>query len=152
MRIRRTLGAVIGTVVVTAPLTSAPAHAALAEDEQDAVAEVYSLAIVPGEPGDPLFPLTWGNADTALLTCDPAGGTHPEADGACAEIDRAGSIAAIDRPALCPLVFSPVTAYSWGAETYEETYANPCFLKLEKGAVFDFMSRRQSGGATPAPR
>ncbi|ASU82978.1 hypothetical protein CDO52_09415 [Nocardiopsis gilva YIM 90087] len=142
MRIRHRLGAVIGAVAVTAPLTTASAHAALPETEHDEASEVYGLAVVPGDPDDPRFPLDWDSADTAVLTCDPAGGTHPKARQACAAVDRAGSIAGINGPTLCPMVLSPVTAFSWGAETYEETHDNLCFLKQKKRAVFDFMSRR----------
>ncbi len=73
------------------------------------------------------------------LDCDSAGGTHPRAEDACAMIEEAGSIEEIPAEhGMCTMEYRPISVDVVGAEEYDETFGNPCRLKLAKGAVFDF--------------
>ncbi|WP_017569311.1 SSI family serine proteinase inhibitor [Nocardiopsis halotolerans] len=76
----------------------------------------------------------------ATLVCAPvAAGNHPRAEEACAAIDEAGSIAAVEgEEKACPFVYSPVVAVAYGTENYREEFSNACVLLSEKGPVFDF--------------
>ncbi|CAL9460861.1 subtilase-type protease inhibitor [Nocardiopsis dassonvillei] len=80
-----------------------------------------------------------GQRSVTTLDCDPVGGTHPEAEAACAAIAEAGSIEAI-APAegVCTLEYRPVTATATGREDFERTFGNPCQLRMAKGDVFAF--------------
>lgn len=80
-----------------------------------------------------------GQRSVTTLDCDPVGGTHPEADAACAAIAAAGSIEAI-APAegFCTMEYRPITATAHGREQFERTFGNPCVLRMAKGEVFAF--------------
>ncbi|PSK95853.1 subtilisin inhibitor-like [Murinocardiopsis flavida] len=104
-----------------AVLLAAPAHAA----DQD-----YTLRVVEGDPGE---------SRVATLSCGPAGGSHPDAAAACAQIREAGSIEEVKAdPGPCPMVYRPVTAIAEGSESYGKEFPNSCVLTSEKGAVFAF--------------
>ncbi|MEV0624172.1 SSI family serine proteinase inhibitor [Nonomuraea sp. NPDC050404] len=82
---------------------------------------------------------------SARLTCNPAGGTHPHADAACAALKHVnGDIGA--RPhghTPCPKEYLPVTARASGvwngkAIRFHEDYSNACELRTATGPVFGF--------------
>jgi hypothetical protein len=80
-----------------------------------------------------------GQRSVTTLACGPAGGTHPAAEAACAVIAAAGSIEAVP-PAegFCTMEYRPVTATAYGHEHFEQTFGNPCILRMAKGEVFSF--------------
>ena len=53
------------------------------------------------EPGTSTAPTTW------TLTCDPAGGTHPQAVGACAQLEAAKADPFAETPAgvMCSMIY-----------------------------------------------
>lgn len=89
--------------------------------------------------------------DTCTLTCDPAGGSHPNAEKACAQLSAAGGdIAAIppeDR--ACPRIFDPVVLLAegtWNGEDrgFKQEFGNKCEgVAATGGILFEF------GGASP---
>ncbi|GHD27922.1 SSI family serine proteinase inhibitor [Nocardiopsis kunsanensis] len=80
-----------------------------------------------------------GEQRQVSLDCDPAGGTHPNAEEACDLLAEAGTIEQIPAgEGFCTMEYNPVTVEAMGAEEYSETFGNPCQLGLAKGAVFDF--------------
>ncbi|MDT0327196.1 SSI family serine proteinase inhibitor [Nocardiopsis lambiniae] len=94
----------------------------------------YVLTITDGYTGDYI-----GDRSVVTLNCDPAGGTHPEAEAACAAIAEAGSIKEITpTEGFCTMEYRPVTVTAGGAENFERTYGNRCELSLAKGVVFAF--------------
>ncbi|MCP2337031.1 SSI family serine proteinase inhibitor [Actinomadura rupiterrae] len=79
-----------------------------------------------------------------VLACDPAGGTHPEAGPACA--DLAGHNGAFDHdPAegICAMIYRPVVARASGswrgkAVAFSKEYGNECLMHARTGKVFAF--------------
>ncbi|MDA3647181.1 protease inhibitor [Saccharopolyspora indica] len=85
--------------------------------------------------------------ETATLTCEPAGGSHPAASDACAIlVQAAGNIADVPTQspnATCPLIWRPVAVTTTGLWNgtpidYSKTFPNDCVLRSELGAIFDF--------------
>lgn len=83
----------------------------------------------------------------AVLSCGPTGGTHPNAEGACASLKRAdgnfGSLRSENATSMCPLIYQPVTVTAKGTwhnkpVEFTKTYSNDCTLKAQTGEVFDF--------------
>jgi hypothetical protein len=79
----------------------------------------------------------------ASLTCQPAGGTHKQARGACTELARVGG--RFDRLQLgggvCTMQWDPVTVTATGRwkgrkVTYQHTFGNSCTLTTTTGPVF----------------
>lgn len=78
------------------------------------------------------------------LACEPAGGAHPKATDACADLVRSNG--AFERPGgdlICPMMFAPVTVTAVGhwrgkAVHFEATYGNECIMRSRTGAVFGF--------------
>ncbi|HEY8201194.1 MAG TPA: subtilase-type protease inhibitor [Actinomycetota bacterium] len=100
---------------------------------------VMKLTINDGETYDP------GTARRVKLTCDPAGGTHPDPKTACEQLHEVdGDFAKLDvNPGPCPLIYRPVTATAKGSwqgspVDYQETFSNSCDLARQTGAVFAF--------------
>jgi len=95
-----------------------------------------------------VFPqLGSGAARTATLECDPAGGTHPDATTACAELDAVnGDIRLVPpRPGWkCLGIWDPVVATASGywpgvpIEPYSETFSNDGCARIGHGYVLDF--------------
>ncbi|KEI43158.1 SSI family serine proteinase inhibitor [Saccharopolyspora rectivirgula] len=86
-------------------------------------------------------------ARTAVLICDPAGGTHPKATEACADLDTVDgdldALAAAHANTPCPLVYRPVTVSAEGvwnqrSVEFEKRYANACVAQTYTGSVFAF--------------
>lgn len=127
------IGAVAGAALALS--IAVPAHADAYHGKEK---ERYRLTIVSGSLHDPAQPLDRSSARHVRLWCNPVGGNHPRPAQACRDIEEAGSIAAIREEVVCPMIYDPVTAFSRGSERYQETFANLCLLRGEKGAVFDF--------------
>ncbi|NHD18663.1 MULTISPECIES: SSI family serine proteinase inhibitor [unclassified Actinopolyspora] len=139
-----------GTVAATAlvplvPQASAAEPAAQAErattgpEQADREISALELRVTPGT--------RTAESRTALLHCDPAGGTHPEAAAACEQLDavqgRLGSLRAGKEKPMCPLVYRPVTVKATGTwknspVQYSQKYSNSCEMKAYTGAVFNF--------------
>lgn len=84
-------------------------------------------------------------ADVTTLTCEPSGGTHPEADTACdALLNADGDFAQLPvESRACTLQYAPVTVHAsgtWQGEPihFQHTYANRCAATSETGGVFNF--------------
>ncbi|MEW2635788.1 subtilase-type protease inhibitor [Streptomyces sp. NPDC048389] len=82
------------------------------------------------------------------LTCNPtAGGTHPDAEAACADLERAHGRPALtlnDDPArACPHIYAPVTLTADGVWeghriSYEQTFPNSCVANSRVTTLLDF--------------
>jgi subtilisin inhibitor-like len=87
---------------------------------------------------------TNGSVRFANLTCDPSGGSHPQADAACADLAAArGDFGKLpgDGGRACPDVYAPVTAAAFGVwrgtpVTYGARYGNACEMSVTTGPVF----------------
>lgn len=86
-----------------------------------------------------------GTGRTAMLDCNPPGGTHPNAAAACADLQAAhGNVHAVrGNHHLCPEIYQPVTAQATGTWegrqiNFTATYPNECHLHTSTGAVFQF--------------
>jgi hypothetical protein len=131
---KRTLMCTLALAVFLATATAAPA-AAVGQTTNTRLL----LTIAQGEEPYPV-------RDTALLTCDPAGGNHPSPAAACATLAATdGDVAAVevqpDRP--CAHIYAPVTVTArgyWKGRTvyYRETFPNNCVLQVVKGTIFGF--------------
>ncbi|AOS65371.1 SSI family serine proteinase inhibitor [Actinoalloteichus hymeniacidonis] len=81
---------------------------------------------------------------TAVLTCDPAGGNHPDPALACTDLKAVGDrFEAIDDQALCTMIYQPYTATATGTidgtpVAHEKTYSNKCILEAATGSIFAF--------------
>ena len=87
---------------------------------------------------------TNGSVRFANLTCDPSGGSHPEADAACRDLAAArgdfGKLPGAGGRA-CPDVYAPVSVAAFGMwrgtpVTYGARYGNSCELSVMTGPVF----------------
>ncbi|GGQ49924.1 SSI family serine proteinase inhibitor [Couchioplanes azureus] len=82
----------------------------------------------------------------SLLTCDPVGGAHPQAAGACAAAASVnGHLGVLDlNPhGACTREYQPVTASALGSwegrpVRYSETFSNRCEMLRQTGPLFDF--------------
>ncbi|GAA4015595.1 protease inhibitor [Allokutzneria multivorans] len=83
----------------------------------------------------------------ALLSCNPASGTHPKAADACRDLQLAqGDFARLNpigRRAACTMEYDPfeVTATgTWRGKpvTHKATYSNGCVMAASTGAVYRF--------------
>lgn len=82
------------------------------------------------------------------LTCAPtAGGTHPDAVGACAELHSTraelDSVTTRGSRAVCSKEWNPVTVTAEGVwegkrYSYVHTFGNPCAKNSGSGTIFDF--------------
>jgi hypothetical protein len=85
-------------------------------------------------------------ARTVTLRCDPPGGTHPKATGACTDLTAAkGNPGAIKpkQDVMCTMIYRPATATAKGTwrgrvVKFTHTYPNSCVLGVQTGAVFQF--------------
>jgi hypothetical protein len=123
-----------------------------------AAVTLLSTVLVPGtasavhHPGASLV-LTLRSSEGAhmvRLQCRPAGGSHPSARPACDEL----TLAAGDFDALpgspeimaCTMEYRPIVASARGywegrPVRWNHKYSNPCTLRADTGAVFDFKRR-----------
>ncbi|GAA2667623.1 MULTISPECIES: SSI family serine proteinase inhibitor [Actinoplanes] len=86
-----------------------------------------------------------GYATAVKLTCDPAGGAHPQPVQACAALTRTGANPARLKPAdrYCFLLYKPITARlsgTWRGRTvkWTHTYGNSCEMNRATGVLFAF--------------
>jgi subtilisin inhibitor-like len=86
-----------------------------------------------------------GFASAVKLTCDPAGGGHPDPAAACAALAAADADMAKLPPGdrMCILLYQPVTAQLKGewrgrAVEWKHTYGNTCEMHRATGVVFAF--------------
>lgn len=88
-----------------------------------------------------------GPERTVTLQCDPAGGTHPKAAEACADVAKAGGqlaqMPAGAQPRACFMIYAPVTVTARGdwqgqAVRFTEKFPNTCVMRDKTGSVFDF--------------
>ncbi|HLL65207.1 MAG TPA: SSI family serine proteinase inhibitor [Micromonosporaceae bacterium] len=77
-----------------------------------------------------------------LLTCNPAGGTHPNPAAACAALAAANGNPAKLTPAgiMCTMQYEPVTVtivgqYRNRPVRYRHTFGNPCAMRDSVGSV-----------------
>jgi Subtilisin inhibitor-like len=83
---------------------------------------------------------------TRTLRCDPPGGTHPRATGACADLTAAKGDPGAIKPkqdVMCTMIYRPATATAKGTwrgrvVKFTHTYSNSCVLGTQTGAVFQF--------------
>jgi hypothetical protein len=83
--------------------------------------------------------------NTTQLTCEPAGGRHKKAKEACADLATVdGDFTKLTASgAMCTMEMNATKATmrgKWrGKKVFrEETYSNPCVLRVNTGSVFDF--------------
>jgi Subtilisin inhibitor-like len=84
---------------------------------------------------------------TAVLRCDPPGGSHPRAGEACADLSGAGgnldALPGDPQVQFCTMEYRPVTASARGVwrgrpVRWSHEYGNPCALRAATGPVFSF--------------
>jgi hypothetical protein len=83
---------------------------------------------------------------TANLYCEPAGGTHPQAQVACDELAHSdGHVEAVeDLPDVaCTFEYRPVRVTAigtWRGEerSFDHTFPNACAMRVDTGTVFQF--------------
>ncbi|MFF4222557.1 SSI family serine proteinase inhibitor [Streptomyces abikoensis] len=134
----RTTATAAATVTATATALLALPPAAAGADRTDAKEAGQLLLTVSGARN------TWIRG--VRLVCPAAGGHHPRAAEACADLERAGG-----RPDQLPAVpgqvctreDDPVVATADGAwhgatVSWRRTYPNPCLLEAATGAIFHF--------------
>lgn len=130
MRLARPAGILTTTAaLVVATILAAPA----------ASAQTESLTLRIG-------PLYGGAAKSVTLTCDPVGGTHPDATAACKDLTAAGGYIPNIPPALgaCPEYWMPVIASASGTwdgrpVSYARQFTNAGCANVETGGhVFHF--------------
>jgi hypothetical protein len=79
-----------------------------------------------------------------LLTCDPAGGEHPRAAQACAQLaDSNGTFERDAQDVMCTEEYAPVTVEATGRwrgrlVRFKKTYGNECDMTAHTGSLFDF--------------
>lgn len=124
----------VGVLTATAALGAATILAAPA-----ASAQTGSLILS-------ISPLSGGTAKRVTLTCDPVGGTHPDAAAACKDLTAAGGSIPNIPPALeaCLDYWMPVIASASGtwdgrSVSYARQFTNAgCANVLTGGHVFHF--------------
>ncbi len=95
----------------------------------------------------------------ASLTCEPAGGSHPNPEAACAQLSRVdGRIEDIpEDPGPCTKDFKPVivsASGSWRGEErrYEREFSNPCVaIRQTGGVIFDLTGAGALQELNPQP-
>lgn len=79
-----------------------------------------------------------------LLICDPAGGGHPKAVQACAQLaDSDGAFERDAQDVMCTQEYAPVTVEATGRwrgrlVRFKKTYGNDCDMTAHTGSLFDF--------------
>jgi len=81
----------------------------------------------------------------ATLTCEPSGGSHPDAAAVCERLAAAGGdISKIPNSGgFCPMIFMPVTVTASGSwkghpVSFTKTYGNRCMADIAAGGLFHF--------------
>ncbi|MGN9796367.1 subtilase-type protease inhibitor [Streptomyces sp. OZ13] len=136
-----TIACMAGTAVGLVTLTAGPAAAS----EPHSLYSPSAVVLTVGQ-GESAAAATVERAVT--LTCKPtAGGTHPDARAACADLERAHgqpALTLIDGSGrVCPKIYAPVTVTADGVwegrrVSYEQTFANSCVAQSRASHLFDF--------------
>lgn len=142
--VTRTLGlssAAMGLTALTALMGSGVAGAAPTGGESLYAPSALVLSVTDGDDA-----ATGTVLRAVTLVCAPRpGGTHPDPDAACAELQAyAPELDALAEPrpdAACTREWSPLTVTAEGVwqgrrMNYSYTYANPCALSNSTGTVF----------------
>ncbi|MEU9056458.1 subtilase-type protease inhibitor [Streptomyces sp. NPDC048384] len=135
------IACVAGAVVSTVALSANPAGAS----EPRSLYAPSALVLTVGQ-GQSAATSTVERAVT--LTCKPtAGGTHPAAAAACADLERAQGQPARtlnEEPGrACPQIYAPVTVTADGVWegrrlSFERTFANRCMAQSRVTSLFGF--------------
>jgi hypothetical protein len=97
------------------------------------------LVLTSQKPNEPVH--------SALLTCDPAGGTHPEAASVCGQITSVdgdlSKLPAIEVQRFCPMIVDPIDVSAvglWRGQSvrFKDHYINFCFAENKSGSLFSF--------------
>lgn len=130
-------GVAAGVVALTAGPAGAGTH--------DSLYSPSAMVLTVGQ-GDSAATATVERAVT--LHCKPtAGGTHPDAEAACADLERADGRPALtlndDSDRVCPQIYAPVTLTADGVwegrrVSYERTFANNCVAQSRVTNLLDF--------------
>lgn len=81
------------------------------------------------------------------LTCDPDGGSHPDAQTACMQLSQVdGDIAHLpptQAHIFCPMIFQPITVTATGVwrgqpVRFQDRYTNSCERDNKTGLLFRF--------------
>lgn len=129
--------AVLGTALVPAGASAQPPPATDSDPAVPRSANVMRLT-VDGGPG---------GHRTVMLTCNPAGGTHPQSAAACADLSRVnGNFENLGQKrsnTMCTMIYRPITVTATGtwedsSVDYGDEYPNACVLTARTGPVFDF--------------
>ncbi|APU17247.1 MULTISPECIES: SSI family serine proteinase inhibitor [Actinoalloteichus] len=81
---------------------------------------------------------------SAVLTCDPDGGNHPDPATACSDLKLVGDrFEGIANQEICTMIYQPHTVTATGTVegkpvAIERTYSNKCVLAAETGEIFAF--------------
>jgi hypothetical protein len=139
MRKLRILAAMLVAGLLLTTVAALPAMAGTRVTADVRPRSSFRLTVTHGEKPDP------ATAKTATLTCEPAGGTHPDPKTACAQLAAVnGDFGALNvNPGPCFLIFDPYTVTATGywrgtPVNFQRTYANSCILGRQTGAVFAF--------------
>lgn len=131
--------AIAGATLASAGASAEPLPSASSDPAVQRPVSVMRLTVDRDNGSDP--------SRAAVLTCGPAGGTHPRAASACATLNKVdgkfGELRTGRADAMCPLIYRPVTVTASGTwegtpVTHEKTYPNACVLTTYTGTVFDF--------------
>ncbi|QXJ24165.1 serine protease [Actinomadura graeca] len=129
--------------VIAAFRAAAPALAALAVAAYavpaHAEAPAASLRLTLTYPGRQA-----SATKTVTLRCGPAGGDHPDAARACADLDEnRGAFARSPDGRACTMIHAPVIARAEGrwhgrAARFRTEYGNECEMHARTGKIFAF--------------
>ncbi|MEU9015947.1 subtilase-type protease inhibitor [Streptomyces sp. NPDC048479] len=135
------IACIAGTVAGLVALTAGPAAAS----EPHSLYSPSAMVLTVGQ-GESAATATVERAVT--LTCTPtAGGTHPDAEAACGDLERAHGQPALtlndDSGRVCPKIYAPVTVTADGVwegsrVSYERTFGNSCVARSRATHLFDF--------------
>ncbi|MFB9909268.1 SSI family serine proteinase inhibitor [Allokutzneria oryzae] len=100
------------------------------------------MLVLSSNPGETVSP----RARRVVLTCSPAGGTHPAPRPTCTELSKVGGDVTalnINPNTACPLIYDPITVTStgfWKGRPMRQrmTFPNSCVLTALTGPVFRF--------------
>lgn len=130
-------GAALAPAAHAAPAAPAPAAPAPAAPPHQAT--FMNLSVQPNDQAR--------EARTAVLTCNPDGGTHPDAAAACRTLASAhGDFHALPTAhsnVMCPQVYKPVVFTAHGTwhdrpVQFQKKFPNACQASVQTGQVFKF--------------
>lgn len=126
--------AATSTVTIAAPSTPAPPAGASAQAGRGTALRLTLTFPEQNASG----------SRTVTLACDPAGGSHPHATQACADLDRSrGRFEHEPDGRACTLIYSPVVARAEGSwhgrpARFRREFPNDCVMRAHTDSVFTF--------------